>query len=522
MRRLGIGLSLLIAALPLPAVRLTILHTSDLHGRVHSHDALEDRDLGGGLARVATAVAQVRAEGSPTLLLDSGDAIQGAPSQALAFAGRAGDGTDPIVRAMNRVGYDAMAVGNHEFDFGLARLERSRQEARFPWLSANTLRADGTPAFEPYVVREVAGVRVGILGLITPQVASWESPGSLSGLRFSDSVEAASRYVPILRGKERCDVVIVITHQGFERDPRTGEDLGGSGENQAYALATRISGIDLLLTGHAHTVVNPRRLGRTWVSQPGRWGNTLTRFDLTLESSGRGWAVARVVGRSLSMRSVVPDAQVEAAVRLEQDAAMRALAETVALLDAPVSARDVHERDTALLDWLHAVQLRAGRADLSFCSLLPGQLTDWEAGPLTVRQVWAFYPYENSLVTVEATGRQVRAALERSTRCLTDPEARGRNCDTLEGADYAIDPSRPEGRRVVSLSRKGRPIGDDDIFSVALNSHRASGGGGFRMWKAARRVSEGAGLRDLLLADAREKKHLRLEATGNWKIVGKP
>ena len=522
MRRIGIGLSLLLAGPPLPAVTLTILHTSDLHGRVHSHDALEDRDLGGGLARVATAVARIRQEGRPTLLLDSGDSIQGDPGQALAFAGRAGDGTDPIVRAMNRVGYDAMAVGNHEFDFGVARLERSRKEARFPWLSANTLRADGTPAFEPYVVREVAGVRVGILGLITPRVASWESPGMLSGLRFSDSVDAASRYVPILREKERCDVVIVITHQGFERDPETGEDLGGSAENQAYALATRVSGIDLLLTGHAHAVVRPRRLGRAWVSQPGRWGNTLTRFDLTLERSGRGWALAGVSGRSLSMRSVVPDAQIEAGIRVEQDASMRALAETVATLDAPVSARDARERDSGLLDWLHAVQLRAGRADLSFCALLPGHLPDWAAGPLTVRQVWAFYPYENTLVTVEATGRQVRAALERSTRCLTDPEARGRDCDTLEGADYAIDPARPEGRRVVSLSRNGRPIGDGDVFTVALNSHRAAGGGGFPMWKKARRVSEGAGLRDLLLADAREKKHLRLEPTGNWRLVGKP
>lgn len=521
MKRLAWLLGLLLTA-HLPATTLTILHTSDLHGRVHSHDALEDRDLGSGLARVATAVARIRAEGRPTLLLDSGDTIQGAPTQALVFAGRAGNGIDPIIRAMNRIGYDAMAVGNHEFDFGVARLEKSRQEAAFPWLSANTLKADGQPAFEPYLVREVAGVRVGILGLITPHVANWVSPSSLSGLRFSDSVEAARRYVPILRGRERCDLVVVITHQGFERDPETGEDRGGTGENQAYALATQISGIDLLLTGHAHTVVHPRRLGRTWVSQPGRWGNTLTRFDVTFEKSGRGWAVTRVAGDSLSMRAVAPDAQIEAGVQPEHDATMRALAERIAMLDAPVSAREVRDRDTGLLDWLHAVQLRAGRANLSFCSLLPGQLSDWAAGPLTARQVWAFYPYENSLVTVQATGRQVRAALERSTQCLADREARGRNCDTLEGAEYSIDASRPEGRRVVSLFRNGRAIRDDDTFTVALNSYRASGGGGFPMWKAAKRLSEVARLRDILLADARAREHLRLEANGNWKVVGRP
>ena len=511
-----------LTAMHLRAVTITILHTSDLHGRVHSHDALEDRDLGEGLARVATAVAEIRSEGNPTLLLDSGDTIQGSPTQALVFAGKAGDGTDPIIRVMNRIGYDAMAVGNHEFDFGFGRLERSRREARFPWLSANTRRAGGAPAFDPYVVRTVAGVRVGILGLITPHVANWESPSTLSGLTFSDSVAAARRYVPILRGKERCDLVVVITHQGFERDPDTGEDRGGTGENQAYALATEVSGIDLLLTGHAHTVVNPRRLGQTWVSQPGRWGNTLTRFDVSLARSGPDWRLTRVSGRNLSMRSVAPNAQIQTAVRPEHDATMRILAENAAVLDAPVSARDVFGRDSGLLDWLHAVQLRAGQAELSFCSLLPARLADWPAGPLTVRQVWAFYPYENSLVTVKATGRQVRAALARSTQCLADPEARGRNCDTLEGAEYTIDSSRPEGGRVVSLTRNGRPIQDDDTFLVALNSYRASGGGGFPMWKGATRISEGASLRDLLLDDARARKHLRLEADGNWKVIGNP
>jgi 2',3'-cyclic-nucleotide 2'-phosphodiesterase (5'-nucleotidase family) len=511
----------LLAGAPLPAVTLTILHTSDLHGRVDSHDALEDTDLGEGLARVAAAVAAIRAEGRPVLLLDSGDTIQGSPTQALAFAGRAGDGSDPIIRAMNRVGYDAMAVGNHEFDFGVERLERSRKEARFPWLSANTTRANGDPAFEPYVVRELAGIRVGVLGLVTPRVGDWESPSLLAGLRFSDTVEAARRYVPVLRGKERCDLVVVITHQGFERDLATGRSTGGSEENQAYALATEVPGIDLLLAGHAHVIVEPRRLGSTWVSEPGRWGNTLTRFDVTVETAGGARRVTAVVGRSLPMRGVAPDPGIEDVVENEQRATLAALGERLAVLEEPVSARDVRVRDTALLDWLHAVQLAAGRAELSFGSLLPNALPDWPAGPLTLRQVWAFYPYENSLVTVRATGRQVRQALERGADCLADPAARGRNCDTLQGADYVIDVEAPRGHRVISLTRQGRPVRDDDTFTVALNSYRASGGGGFFMWKRAAGISEGGNIRDLLAADARRRGRLRLESDGNWRIVGR-
>ncbi len=543
MRRLRIALGVLLCAGRLSAVTLTILHTSDLHGRVHPHDALADADLGEGLARVATAVEAVRAEGGPVLLLDSGDTIQGAPEQALVFSGRVGAGSDPIVRAMNLVGYDAMAIGNHDFDFGLARLEASRKEARFPWLSANTLGADGEPAFAPYAVKELAGVRIGILGLVTPHVGNWESPALLGGLRFGDSVEAARRWVPVLRGRERCDLVIVLAHESFEKDPRgegtprrgrggaergaglereTRKERRDSGENQAYAVATAVEGIDLVLSGHAHAVIAPTRLGKTWVSQPGRWGNTLTRFDVTLESAGEGFRVIGVSGRNLSMRRIPPDAEVVAAVAPEHDAAMAALSETVAVLEAPVSAEGARRRDSALLDWLLSVERRDGGADLAFASLLPAALDDWPAGPLTLRQLWSFYPYENGLVTVSATGRQVRAALERAAVCAGRPEEPGRNCDALAGAEYVLDLSRPAGHRVVSLTRGGREIADGDVLTVALNSYRASGGGGYPMWKSSRRLAETGNLRDLLAADARAKKRLLLTADGNWRVAGAP
>ena len=537
MRPLRVIVGILLCAARLPAVTLTILHTSDLHGHVHPHDALADADLGEGLARVATAVAAVRAEGGAVLLLDSGDTIQGAPEQALAFSGRIGGGPgDPIVGAMNRVGYDAMAIGNHEFDFGLERLEASRREARFPWLSANTLGPDGAPAFAPYAVKVVAGVRVGILGLITPHVGNWESPSLLGGLRFGDSVEAARKWVPVLRGKERCDLVVVLAHEGFERDPRgegtprRGRGPGGatarerrdSGENQAYAVATEVEGIDLVLSGHAHAIVPPTRLGRTWVSQPGRWGNTLTRFDVTLARAGEGFSVTAVSGRNLSMRRVPPEEGIASAAARVETETLSALAEEVAVLEAPVSFRGARRQDNAALDWLHAVQRREAGAALSFASLLPAALPDWPAGPLTLRQVWAFYPYENGLVTVEATGRQVRAALERAAGCLGRPEELGRNCDTLEGAEYVVDPSRPEGHRVVSLTRDGRDVADGEVFRVAINSYRASGGGGYPMWRSAKRIAETGNVRDFLAADARARKRLFLAADGNWKVAVAP
>jgi len=524
----------LVAPPPAAATRiLTVLHTSDLHGHVDPRDNPEERDFGEGLARVAAAVRAVRAEGKPTLLLDSGDTIEGAPVEAMVFSGSIPDRGDPIVRAMNLLGYDAMAVGNHEFNFGLARLRKSRGEAKFPWLSANTVGEGGKPAFAPYAVREIGGVRVGILGLTTRNIPHWEPLAHIAGLEFLDTLETARRYVPLLRGQEKCDVVVVITHQGFERDLQTGKENGTSSENQAYAMAMDISGIDLLLTGHTHTAIEPRRLGQTWVSQPGRFGNTLTRFDLRLVKNGGRWRVASVEGRNLPMKDVAPAPDILTAVSPEHEAASQILRRSVATLEKPVSAHGARTGDSALLDWLHAVQREQGRADLSFASLLPGSLPDWPAGTLTVGQIWAFYPYENTLVTVRASGRQVREALEEAGRCISgvavhegkpvwerNPAVWGYNCDTLEGADYALDPSRPERRRVLYLKRDGRPVRDEDSFTVAINSYRAAGGGGYGVWRDCPRVSEsGKALRDLLIEDARRRGTLALEADGNWFLA---
>ncbi len=499
-------------------VEITILHTSDLHGRVDPIDALEDRDLGGGLARVATAARQVRAEGHPVLLLDSGDTIQGSPEQALAFARDPG-AKDPIVAAMNLAGYDAMAVGNHDFDFGRVRLAASQRQARFSMLSANSLGTSGKPAFAPFLVKNLDGVRVGILGLVTSQTANWLSPDLLLGLRFTDPVAVARRWVRELRETQKCDLVVIIAHVAFEKDPKTGESRAGGRGDRAWALATEVPGVDFVLAGHAHAVVEPRRIGDVWVSEPGRWGEVLTRFDLTVEKTSSGaWQVEKVEGRNLVMKKVDPDPEIVKVVAESHGWALKALGAKLTELSASVTTRGARDEDSGIVDWVHRVQLKKGGAELSFASVLALEPLTWPAGPLTLRQVWQFYPYENSLVTVKATGKLVREALERAAGCIADSQERARDCDSLEGAEYELDLSRPAGKRVVSLKRDGKDVADEDVFTVALNSYRASGGGGYPKWKRAERVREKGNLRDMLAADARAARKLTLVPTKNWSV----
>ncbi len=233
------------------------------------------------------------------------------------------------------------------------------------------------------------------------------------------------------------------------------------------------------------------------------------------------------------MKTVTPDTEIVRLSEPSHDAAMAALAQALARLPEPLSAGDARTQDTPILDWLHQVQRTQGHADLSFASLLPGTLPPWPAGPLSVRQIWSFYPYENTLVTVRATGAQVREALETAARCVSGVEASeegaawrrnpavwGYNCDSLDGAEYALDPTRPEGHRVLFLRRGGKPVGDDEVFLVALNSYRAAGGGGYKVWRACPRVSESdASLRDLLFEDAKRRGELAPRSDGNWFLA---
>jgi 2',3'-cyclic-nucleotide 2'-phosphodiesterase/3'-nucleotidase len=248
---------------------VVILSTTDMHGRVFPIDYYTNKYDNGGIAKVATLVKEARKNDPDLLLLDSGDTIQGTPLEYF-HNKRNNTPPDPMMLAMNALHYDAMAVGNHEYNFGLQVLEKARREAQFPWLSANTcnnqVKGDPTNYYKPYIIKEVQGVRIGVLGLTTPGIPNWENPPNYAGLEFHETVSEAQKWITILRAKEKVDVVVIAMHMGIEQDLRTGTASPSQvpNENAAIAIARQDSPVDVILMGHTHREVSSLTV-RKWL-----------------------------------------------------------------------------------------------------------------------------------------------------------------------------------------------------------------------------------------------------------------
>ena len=531
-----LALAVLLAVAPAAGaerVAVTILQTSDLHGHLLPWDYQRAQPADDGLARIASRVGAIRKETPNVLLLDAGDTIQGTPIEFL-HAKDPSKGPDPMAEAMSALEYDAMSVGNHEFNFGLVVLRKAQRESAFPWLSANTrIVSDGSAAFPEYLVKTIAGIRIGILGLTTPNIPSWEPARNRPGLRWEDPVDAARRLVPVLRGKEKCDFVVALIHSGPEIDLKTGEPDGTDDENRVAALS-KVAGIDLLLTGHTHRRIPLTRLNGVPMIQPGRWGDVLARVDVTFEKSGGKVTVADVAGALLPSDASVATDPAIAAIAAPHDAAARVyMDEQVAVAEEDFPGARARVEDTALLDFVNDTMRDATGADLSMTSLLPGRFEGFRKGPIKVRNVYTLYPYENTLVAIEIDGATLKACLEHAAefygsaawedgRLVLKPKEGmiPYNFDVVQGATYRIVPTAPIGSRVKDLAYRGRPVQPADRFTLAVNAYRAQGSGGYKALRGARVVKEIPDeIRELLIERLRKLGHVRPQTDHNWVVA---
>ncbi len=515
-------------------VHITILGTTDLHGNIYPIDYYTDKADNRGLAKIATLIKRVRKENPNALLVDSGDTIQGTPAQYY-HNKKNNEPRDPMMLVMSSLHYDAMAVGNHEYNFGLQVLEKARKEADFPWLSANTYKSGTeTTHYKPYLVKEVSGVRVGILGLTTPGIPNWENAPNYAGLEFREPVAQAKKWVAELRDKEHVDIVVIAMHMGLEEDLRTGEINPSqvANENRAVAIARDVPGIDVIFMGHTHRDTPAILLNGVLITQANHWGRHLARADFYMQKDGDRWRVYAKTGRTIPVDDKVEtDAEVLKLAEPYNAETQKWLSRVIGESAEVLGAKEARFRDTAILDLIQRVQLDAGKADVSMVA--PFNLEARIAkGPVTVRNIAGLYVYENTLIVLEVTGQQLKDALEHSAKFfrpyepgktpseLVDEKIPAYNFDIAEGVEYDLDIRRPSGDRIQNLRFKGKPLEPTQKLRLATNNYRVTGGGGYTMYKNAPvlyRSSEE--IRELIIDWVERNKNIPSTPTNNWKLL---
>ena len=516
-------------------VQITILSTTDLHGNIDPIDYYTNKPDNRGLAKIATLIKRARKENPNSLLIDSGDTIQGTPLES--FHNRKNNAPpDPMMLVMNSLHYDAMTVGNHEYNFGLKVLEKARAEANFPWLSANTYDiAKQQPHYKPYIVKEVAGVKIGILGLTTPGIPNWDNPPNYAGLEFHEPVSEARKWVAVLRDNEKVDVVVIAMHMGLAEDLRTGEVSPGQvpHENEAIAIAQQVPGVDVIFMGHTHREVPSLYINGVLLTQANYWGKHLARADLYLQKNANGgWRVYAKSARTLPVDDrVEPDPEAVKIAEPYDNETQGWLTRIIGQSSEELTAKDARFRDTAILDLIQKVQLEAGKADVSMVASFNSEARIAK-GPVSVRDIAGLYVYENTLVVLEVTGQQLKDALEHSAKYfktyvpgkpasdLVDEKIPAYNFDIAEGVTYDLDISKPIGQRIQNLRFRGQPISPTRKLRLATNNYRVNGGGGYTMYKNAPVVYRSSEeIRELIIDWVERNKTVPVKPDNNWRVV---
>ncbi|MFE7935160.1 bifunctional metallophosphatase/5'-nucleotidase [Streptomyces sp. NPDC057456] len=505
---------------------LTVLGTTDLHGHVFNWDYFKDaeyKDAAGnaqGLARISTLVNQIRAEKGRenTLLLDAGDTIQGTPltyyyAKVDPITAKGGP-VHPMAQAMNAIGYDAAALGNHEFNYGIETLRKFESQLRFPLLGANAVDAKTLkPAFQPYVIKTfcVKGappVKVAVLGLTNPGIAIWDKAYVQGKLAFPGLEEQAAKWVPKLKSLG-ADVVIVSAHSGSSGTSSYGDQLPYV-ENSAALVAQQVPDIDAVLVGHAHVEIPELRVvnaksGKTVVlSEPLAYAERLSVFDVELVFEKGKWVVESVSSKVLNSNAVADDPKITKLLGDEHAKVVAYVNQVVGSATETLTTVEARYKDAPIIDLITKVQedvVKAALAGTSYASLPViaqaspfSRTSEIPAGAVTIRDLSSLYVYDNTLVAKLMTGAQVRAYLEYSAQyfvqtaagAVVDTEkltnAAGRpdyNYDYVSGLVYEIDIAQAAGSRIKNLTYNGAALDDAQQFVLAVNNYRANGGGAF-------------------------------------------
>lgn len=483
-------------------VTLRIVETSDVHGSFFPYDFITRKPKRGTLARVSTYVNKLRAElGENVILLDNGDILQGQPT-CYYYNYIDTESTNVAADVINYMHYDAETFGNHDVETGHACYDKWIKEVNCPMLGANIIDTQtGKPYVPPYTILNRQGVKIAIIGMITPAIPNWLTEDIWSGLRFDEMVSTARYWMDYLQKNEHPDVVVGLFHSGKEGGIKTAEYE----EDASIRVAQEVPGFDLVLFGHDHTrhnevVTNVEGKPVTCLDPA---NNAISVADATIQLTLRK---GKVISKTVSGNIVdVVDEPLDEAYMEHFKPHMEKVSafvnHQIGVFKNTISTRDSYFGNSAFNDFILNLQLQITGADISFNAPLSFDASI-KKGPVTVSDMFNLYKFENQLYVMRLTGEEIRKHLEMSydlwMNTMTSPDDHllllsestygdqqrlgfknfSFNFDSAAGIDYIVDVTKPDGQKVKILQMSnGEPFDEAKWYKVAVNSYRGNGGG---------------------------------------------
>ena len=459
-------------------IDIQILATSDLHGKFYPYDyAINEESKSGSLTQIATAVKKYRTDN--TIIVDVGDTIQDNYSEMF-FK----DKIHPMMLAMNEIGYDIWAIGNHEFNYGVENLKNIMKQSTSKVLIGNLYNPDGTSFADSYTIIEKDGVKIGVIGMCTPNITKWDSV-NLKDYIVTDPVEETKKIVKDLRDK--VDVLIATVHMGEENE----YDVPNSGAND---LANACPELDLIIAAHEHKLVEETYVNNVLIVENKSSGATMSKVNIVVEKDKFGCKIVDRKAESIKISEYESDKELSKKLAPYNE---RAKKEANIIIGELIGGNLVPENEiaeipqaqiepTSLIDLINEVQMYYTDAQVSSAALFNID-ANLEPGKIKKSDTSLIYKYGNTLYKVQMTGKQLKKYMEWSAnyyntynpKDLTisfNENVRGFNYDMFSGVDYQIDISEKPGNRIKNLkwTKTGKEVKDDEVFVIAVNNYRVN------------------------------------------------